>query len=158
LHVVGAGGRHAWIERPSRPTMTQAFCDFLGAEPIRDEDLFLAAVVGFGSFGLIHAVVFEAAPLYLLQLCIKQFDYPQVERASRPRDVTGLGLPDGDTVPFHFEVVLNPYRLGVGEGGAFVRTFSQRPATSPLPTLPVSEGQTLRTHDLVAIAGHVSDA
>jgi FAD/FMN-containing dehydrogenase len=157
LHVVAEGGKSYWIERASRPAMSPAFADWLGAELLRDDDLFLAAVVGFGSFGLIHAVVFEAAPLYLLELFVKQLDFQDVVQAALTRQVAGLGLPRGAEVPFHFEVVINPYRRLAGEGGAFVRVLYQRPATT-IPTAPVAQGETLKSNDLVGLASFVSDA
>jgi FAD/FMN-containing dehydrogenase len=158
LHLVAEGGKHYWIERPSRPTMSQAFADWLGAKFIRDEDLFLAAVVGFGSFGLIHAVMFKAEPLYLLELFVKQFDFADVRNAICTRDPTGLGLPDGPTMPFHFEVVINPYKLGAGDGGAFVRVLYKRPLTGMAPSPPPTDGFNILSRDLVSIAGHFSDA
>lgn len=156
LHIVAEEGRHYWIERPSKPTMTQAFADWLGAELRRDEDLFLSAVVGFGSFGLIHAVMFQAEPLYLLELFIKQYDFADVVNACQ-RDPRNLGLPDGDAMPFHFEVVINPYRRGAGQGGAFVRVLYKRPLTGPVPTPPPTDGFTIFSRDLVSVAGLFSD-
>src|SRR5215472_9391462 len=157
LHLVAEGGRHYWIERPAKPTMTQAFADWLGAQLIRDEDLFLSAVVSFGSFGLIHAVMFQAEPLYLLELFTKQFDFDDVVNACQ-RDPTNLGLPDGDAMPFHFEVLINPYRRKVGEGGAFIRVMYKRPLTGAVPSPPPTDGFTILSRDLVSIAGHFSDA
>ena len=157
LHIVAEGGKHYWIERPSNPTMTQAFADWLGAEFKRDEELFLSALVGFGSFGLIHAVMFKAEPLYLLELFIKQFDFDAVVNACK-RDPRHLGLPDGDAMPFHFEVVINPYRRKAGEGGAFIRAMYKRALTGPVPTPPPTDGFTILSRDLVSIAGHFSDA
>jgi len=155
LHLVAEGGRHYWIERPAKPTMTQAFADWLGAQLIRDEDLFLSAVVSFGSFGLIHAVMFQAEPLYLLELFIQQYDYDQVVNACQ-RDPHNLGLPDGDAMPFHFEVVINPYRRGRGQGGAFIRVLYKRPL-GPVPPPPPTDGFTILSRDLVSIAGFFSD-
>ena len=158
LHLVAEGGKHFWIERPSKPTMTPAFADWLGAEFVRDEDLFLSAVVGFGSFGLIHAVMFEAVPLYLLELYVQQFDYSDVIDNACTRTVDGLGLPEGPVIPFHLEFVFNPYRRGLGEGGAFVRVLYMRPVgVGPLPAPPPVDAFNILSQDLVAIAGHLTD-
>jgi FAD/FMN-containing dehydrogenase len=157
LHVVAEGGRTFWIERASRPVMSAAFAAWLGATVIRDDDLFLSAVVGFGSFGLVHAVVFEAAALYLLDLVVRQYDWDQVKAAALTRDMGSLDLPGGAQVPFHFEVVLNPYRRAAGQAGAFVRAMYHREATTPLPVVPIDDGDTLRSNDLVGIASVFSD-
>ena len=68
IHLVASGNSHFWIERKSRPVMTAAWVKQLGATLKRDDDdLFNAAVVSFGSFGIIQAVVIETVPRYLLK-------------------------------------------------------------------------------------------
>src|SRR5258705_11882214 len=48
--------------------MAKVWVDSLGAKLMRDDDdLFNAAVVSFGSFGVVSAVVIETAPRYLLE-------------------------------------------------------------------------------------------
>ena len=158
LHVVAEGGKHYWIERPSQPTMTQAFADWLGAELRRDEDLFLSAVVGFGSFGLVHAVMFQAVPLYLLELWIKQCDYDDVEAIACSRDFSQFALKYPAETPYHFEVVINPYKRKRGEQGAFMRVMYKRPVTGSVPSPPPTDGANILSRDLVSIAGHFSDA
>ncbi len=158
LHLVSEGGKHVWLERPSRPAMSAQFAQWLGAQRVRDEDLFLAAVVGFGSFGLIHAVMLEAEPLYLLERTVKRFDHAQVLAAAQSLDVSGLGLPDGATLPFHFELVFNPYFRKTGDGGAMVRALYRRPVNGPLPAPPATQGDALMGQDLVAAAATLSDA
>lgn len=151
------GGKDYWVERASQPAMSADFVSWLGATPIRDDDLFLSAVVGFGSFGLIHAVLFKAEPMYQLELFVKQFDFTQVIHAASTLDVTGLGLPDGASLPFHFEVVLNPYKRQAGAGGAFVRALYKRPFVAPGPSPSPTDGASIRARDLVSMAGLFSD-
>ena len=68
IHLIASGNSHFWIERKSRPVMSAAWVKGLGATLKRDDDdLFNAAVVSFGSFGVINAVVLETAPRYLLE-------------------------------------------------------------------------------------------
>jgi hypothetical protein len=68
IHLIASGNAHFWIERKSRPVMSAAWVKQLGATLKRDDDdLFNAAVVSFGSFGVINAVVLETAPRYLLE-------------------------------------------------------------------------------------------
>jgi len=132
LHVVAEGGKHYLLQRETRPAVTDEFCAFLGAEPRNDDDLFNAALVSFGSFGVIHAVLFEAAPLYWLERHVKRLDYAAVRDAIGTLDVGSLQLPGGSALPFHFEVLLNPCALGAGESGAFVRALYKRPPRSKL--------------------------
>ncbi|HKC03601.1 MAG TPA: hypothetical protein VKC17_09895 [Sphingomicrobium sp.] len=108
LHLITTADKHYWIERKSRPVMAKAWVDSLGAKLMRDDDdLFNAAVVSFGSFGVVSAVVIETAPRYLLE--------------TRPRlaklDETlwkAIGALDFSVPPFNgdkpyfFQAVINP--------------------------------------------------
>lgn len=126
LHIVASGGAHYWLERASQPVVAPRFCELLGAELVRDDTLFNAAVVSFGSFGLIHAALFTCEPIYTLELHIRRFDYDAVRPVLSTLDVSSLQLPDGATLPFHFEVILHPYRTQPGAQGAYVRFMYQR--------------------------------
>jgi hypothetical protein len=159
IHLVAEGGEHYFIQRASRPAASRRFSDWLGAIPRLDDKLFDAAVVGFGSFGLVHGLLFEAEPLYVLEKHVWQRDYAAVVPSMTTLDVASLGLPRGAERPFHFEVVINPYRVGPGEGGAFVRFMYRRPLGpgEPLPPAPAPPGGLERTEDLVTIVSWLSD-
>lgn len=157
LHVIGEGGRHFWIERASRPAATPAFAAWLGATHVRDDELFLAALVSFGCFGIVHAVMFEATKLRAFELFARNCDWADAEDAALSLRVGGLELPYGDELPFHFEVVVNPYRRGAGEKGAFVRVLYDRPLTGPAPTPSPTNGAAVRGRDLIGLAGAFSD-
>ncbi len=129
----------------------------LGAELKSDDALFQAALVSFGSFGLIHAVLFEASPLYWLERHVKRVDYATIRSVLTSLDVGCLQLPGGAALPFHFEVVLNPYALQAGQGGAFVRVLYKRPPGKSLPAQRPGHGQNLRSEDLVSMIGCFSD-
>ena len=75
LHVIGEDGRHYFIERASRPVVSPSFVARLGAEVRRDDQLFDAALVSFGSFGLVHAVLLEVVPLYVLERHVRSYDF-----------------------------------------------------------------------------------
>jgi len=155
LHIVGEQGKHYLVQPAGQPVVTQAFADYLGAELREDDELFQAMTVGLGSFGLIHAVLLEAVPIYGLGRFVKQVDFADVEQAVYEFDVSGLGLPSGPTLPWHFEVVVNPYRRGRGEQGAFIRTYEKFTIapTDPLPVIPVKDGVSRNSEDLVTIGG-----
>jgi hypothetical protein len=159
LHIVGEDGAHHWVERKTRPAMTQAFADWLGANVVRNDDVFNAAVVGFGSFGLIHGVVFAAEPVFTLSRYVRQTDYDDVIVAATTLDLAPLALPVPAT-PFHFEVVFNPYRRGRGDKGAFIRTYYKAPLgqNAPLPPPSVDGNATIRSPDLVNVFSFLSDA
>src|SRR5690606_33437348 len=148
-------GKHYLVQPASKPVVTKAFADYLGAELREDDELFAAATVGLGAFGLIHAVLLEAVPIYGLGRYVEQVDFGDVEQAIYDFDVSGLGLPSGNTMPWHFEVVVNPYRRGRGEQGAFIRTYEKFAIapSDPLPVIPVNDGGKVNSEDLVTIGG-----
>ena len=127
FHLLADDGRHYWIERASKPVVSEAFCRKLGATLRRDDCLFRAAVVSFGSFGVMHAVLFEAVPLYLLEVHRRRMDWPIVRDAATTLDLDPLGLPYPGVEPFHFEVAVNPYSAKPGERGAVVTAMYKQP-------------------------------
>ena len=110
IHLIATGNSHFWIERKSRPVMSAAWVKQLGATLKRDDDdLFNAAVVSFGSFGIIQAVVLETAPRYLLET--------QPGTAKLDEDLwKAIGALDFSAHPFFkpkgkpyfFQAVINP--------------------------------------------------
>ena len=104
LQLVTGSGRSLWIERASHPVLNDEFVERLGAERVRDDDVFNAALVSFGAFGIIAALAIETDPLYQLQFApvrdvphdalrqqLQQFDFD---------DPPGL---------HHYEFVFDPY-------------------------------------------------
>ena len=67
LHLATGAGQTLWIERKSKPVVNDAFVAKIGARLIRDDDIFNAAVVSFGTFGIIAAIAVETTPIYQLE-------------------------------------------------------------------------------------------
>jgi FAD binding domain len=128
LHIVAEAGQTYWVERASRPVVSERFVRALGATRLADDELFQAALVSFGSFGLLHAVVFEADPLYLLEKYVRSVNHAQVLPLLGTLDVSRLGLEQGGVLPFHFEVVFNPYKANQG---AFLRYMYKHASSGP---------------------------
>lgn len=126
LHIILSPTRHVWLERSSYPVMADAFPQRLNAELLRDDDLFNAALVGFGSMGFIHGVLLETESLYLLE-CHRQA-LPVDAKFLALMDTldfnTYPSLPHGHERPFHFQVLINPYEK---DGNAYVTTMYKRP-------------------------------
>ena len=134
IHLVSEGGTEWWIEPASRPVANQKFCDVLGATLLRDDELYNAVLVSFGSFGIIHAVMLRAEPLFLLERHVRPWRYsvligilgdlsllPNLKLESAIHKCAEL---------FHFEVLVNPYGFTYdgekisekpGESAAYVR-------------------------------------
>jgi hypothetical protein len=103
LHLATGSGRTLWIEKASKPVLNQDFADGIGAELIRDDDIFNAAVVSFGTFGIIAAVAVETAPIYELA-------FPAIVDISHEDLATqlrGFAKPDPTDV-YHYEFIFNP--------------------------------------------------
>ena len=123
LHIVADGGKHYWVEPESSPVVSDRFVNSIGAELKRDDQLFSSALVSFGSFGLIHGVLIEAEPIYLLEVHRKFMAYDTVKSSINTLDVSQLNLPRGDELPHHFEITINPYAIGDDDAVAVTATY-----------------------------------
>src|SRR5260221_637633 len=104
LHIATGSGQTLWIERKSKPVVNDAFVAKLGAKLIRDDDIFHAAVVSFGTFGIIAAVAVETTPIYQLQFA-KIVD---ISYADLKKKLTGWATtPPADL--YHYEFIFDPY-------------------------------------------------
>jgi FAD/FMN-containing dehydrogenase len=124
LHLIVGPSRHVWLERASAPVVTESFAQKLGAELRRNDGLFEAALVSFGSFGILHALLIETDPIFLLEAHRSRMPFDAaLRRAIATLDLSGLPLPDPGTRPYHFEVIVNPHDL---DRGVYVRTIYKR--------------------------------
>lgn len=152
IHLLISDRESVFIQRQSDPAVTKAYCNWLGeTKLILDDELFNAAVVGFGSFGLVHGLLIETEPIYILERFIKHYHLAEVEKAMYTLDMTGLGLPKGNKLPFHFETVLNPYGTHHGKT-AFVRVMYKEIFQTPVKT-PEQYEYPKRMNDLIENIG-----
>jgi FAD/FMN-containing dehydrogenase len=103
LHLATGRGRTLWIERASKPVLTADFAERLGAELVRDDDIFNAAVVSFGSFGIIAAMAVETAPIYQLQFG----PVGDIHHDDLKAKLRRLGTDPGDL--YHYEFIFDPH-------------------------------------------------
>ncbi|HMI05118.1 MAG TPA: hypothetical protein VK541_21710, partial [Pedobacter sp.] len=61
-----------YLERASKPALSDAFAGIIQSRIIRDDGMFNAALVSLGSFGFIHGVVIEAEDRFLLKRYVKK--------------------------------------------------------------------------------------
>ena len=104
LHLATGTGQTLWIERASRPVLNDKFVAKIGARLIRDDDIFNAAVVSFGTFGIIAAVAVETAPIY-------QLTFPpivDISYADLKAKLSGFAhAPPADL--YHYEFIFDPF-------------------------------------------------
>ena len=128
LHIIVSPTRHIWLERASQPIASANLVNNLGAELVQDDDLFHAALVSFGSFGIIHGIMIETEEIFLLEAYMRQTKFDDsLVKVMQTLDFTQAGplnLPYGTERPFHFAVSLNPYDT---DNGAYMTTMYKRP-------------------------------
>ncbi|MFY9572758.1 MAG: FAD-binding protein [Blastocatellia bacterium] len=155
LHLITAPDRAIWIERASCPVMSDGVIAALGAELVRDDKLFNAALVSFGSFGIIHGLMIEADVLYLLEVSRSRLPIDhRLRLVMQTLDFTGIDMPDTSKEPFHFEVVINPHDV---RRGAYVTVMYDRKYRSDYTLPPVSPGGLGPGDDVLGVMGRLSD-
>ena len=153
IHLVVSADESVFIQPKSAPVVTNDFCSWLGeTRLIQDDELFNAALVGLGGFGLVHGLLIEPEPIYILKRLIKHFHYSDVKNAISSLDMNGLDLPQGEKLPFHFEVIVNPYRRRKTHKGAFVRVMYKDTFQTQKGTFSI-QGYPKRNNDIIESTG-----
>jgi FAD binding domain-containing protein/D-arabinono-1,4-lactone oxidase len=137
LHLIISPDESVWLEPASRPAVRDELAGFVNARLVRDDELFYAALVSFGSFGLIHGVLLEVAPMFYLQCWRQELTIGDaVWTAIASLDFSPLGLKGADNrQPDHFQVLLNPYdQRERGIATAMYRVPSRPPGSKPPTT------------------------
>lgn len=155
LHIIVSAEEHIWLEKASYPVVSDSFVQRLQSKLIRDDDLFNAALVSFGSFGFIHGVMIETEPLYLLE-CYRQ-RYPldnSLKHVMETLDFSSAHfLPHGTERPFHFQVVVNQYDLN---DGAYVTIMYKHAYTDNYQPPVVDHGKAGPGDDVPAFLGKLT--
>ena len=156
IHLIPDARRSVWLERASRPVTTAAFAAALGAELRRDDGLFEAALVSFGSFGIIHGLLIETEPVYLLEAYRRRLRLTEpLWQAISELNFNVPQLPHPGERPYHWQVVFNPHDVA---GGVYVTIMYKRPyrpdyTPPPLPPEGFRPGD-----DAPAFVGLLTDA
>ena len=116
LHMVVGPSKHVYLQRKSSPVMKKDFADALGATFVEDDEQFNAALVSFGSFGIIQGIMIEARSLFVLHST--RFFHPfddGLKKAISSLDFSGLDYSNSEMPasvpkdrPYHFQVFFNP--------------------------------------------------
>ena len=125
FQLIPAPDRNLWVEPASAPATDGRLAASLGATVVRDDRLFAAALVGLGAFGIIHAVLVETAPIFLLAARRAKVKVtPGLLAAMRGEGFQGLGEVVGDERPWFFQSVLNRH---IDAEHAYVTVMHRRP-------------------------------
>jgi hypothetical protein len=105
LHLATGSGQTIWLERQSKPVMNQDFVRKIGARLIRDDGIFNAAAVSFGTFGIIAALAVETAPIYQLAFP-PTVDISYADLKRKLSDFAAGVIPKD---LYHYEFVFDPF-------------------------------------------------
>jgi hypothetical protein len=104
IHLATGTGETLWIERKSKPVANEAFLAKIGARLVRDDDIFNAAVVSFGTFGIVAALAVETVPIYQLAFApIRDIGYADLKMKL---DRFATTAP---TDLYHYEFIFDPH-------------------------------------------------
>ncbi|MEM8930334.1 MAG: FAD-binding protein [Acidobacteriota bacterium] len=155
LHLVVSPERSVWLERASAPVVVDALPTAFGAELIRDDALFDAALVSFGSFGIIAGVVVEATDRFFLHAFRRSMPLDEGLWAAVDRlDFSAVALPRPSTErPHHFQLFIDPFSV---DEGVFVVTMYKDPER-PTDCRPSPVGQTRVGDGALEVMGVITD-
>ncbi len=155
IHLIIDKNKHIILERETYPVVLPSLANQLGAELIKDDKLFNAALISFGSFGLIHGLIIEAEPLFLLEFHRRKVPINNdLKDAMTTLDFSKLNLPGG-LDPYHFEVVFNLHDL---KAGANVTTIYKKPYRQNYTPAPMVLDKFGVGDDMLSVVGTLSDA
>jgi len=106
-----------YLERDSEPVLNDAFAQMLDSRPVRDDEVFNAAIVGLGSFGFIAAIVMEVENIYSLKRYVRKIEYDDAVTLSETLDFenSAFRIPEETNTqgkpirPYHFKTFFNQY-------------------------------------------------
>src|SRR6185436_4346496 len=156
MHIITGPDKHIWLERKSYPIVSDLFIQKFKTKLVADDELFNAALVSFGSFGFIHGVMIETDDIYLLE-CYRQkieLDDP-FRHIMETLDFSNANfVPNGNERPFHFQAVIDQYKLA---GGAYATIMYKRPYTDNYQPPIVDFNKAGPGDDLAAVIGIITD-
>lgn len=132
IQLITAPDRHLWIEPASRPVTDGRLATELGAMLLRDDRLFAAALVSLGGLGVIHGVLVESVPRFLLDMHRQRVPVsPALLDAMANGDLAAVDLPGAAVQPagvsrrpYFFQAVINDH---IDKGWAYLTCGYQRP-------------------------------
>lgn len=105
IQICNGTEKPLWIERSSYPVMNSSFAEKINSTLVRDDEIFNAALVSFGAFGIVTAYAIETDLIY-------HVSFPKVRKIQQAE----LGSLLNDAAYYtrlqHLEFVFDPYEDG----------------------------------------------
>lgn len=155
LHIVNSTDESVWIERATRPVVADSVVRHFATRTIRDDDVFRAALVSFGSFGIVLGVVIEPVPEYYLHAFRDPMRLDDaLWNAVDTMAFDGVALPGANgRRPHHLELILNPY----GDGQVMATVMYRENAKPPGSKSPKLKGGFGKGDSLLDVIGAFTD-
>jgi hypothetical protein len=156
MHIIVGPGKHYYIERASYPVVSDVFIQRFKTKLVADDDLFNAALVSFGSFGLIHGVMIETEDIYLLECYRRKIPIDNsFKQIMKTLDFSSVNFPpNGNERPFHFQAVIDEYNVA---GGAYATIMYKRPYTDNYSPPVVNLNKAGPGDDVPVVVGIITD-
>ncbi|MEO1043885.1 MAG: FAD-binding protein [Pseudomonadota bacterium] len=173
IHLLAGPEKQYWLERASYPVMKHSLPNSINAELLRDDDVFNAVLVGLGAFGVIHNVVIEARPRFLLNAYnydaannkklvfdaamrqrIAHLDFSLNPDLDPPADPENPDGPDTGR-PYFFQPIINP---NTNPPEVLITQMHDKPwKTGHNPDYLMPAGKFGPGYDFVTVAGRALD-
>ncbi|MFL5810626.1 MAG: FAD-binding protein [Flavisolibacter sp.] len=154
IHIIAGPGKHIYLERDSSPVVSEVFVQKIKAQLVRSDELFNAALVSFGSFGLIHGMMIETEALYLLNAYRFRIGLEKLKPLMETLDFRNTPfLPFPNERPYHLQVLVNPYDL---YAGAYSTVMYKRSYRQDYPRIPTDFTKAGPGEDAPAFLGRLT--
>lgn len=139
IHLITGPDEHLYLERASAPVGGAALARQLEAKYVADDELFNAALVSFGSFGVIHGMLLEVEDAYKLKVYRFSTAWDgELRELIGNLDFSNYGeLPIPFQKPHHFEILINPFKVSPSDASSdkeeqvFVTIMYKVPESTP---------------------------
>ena len=153
LYLVTGPDKIIYLERASYPVVSDSFVAAIGAELMRDDALFNAALVSFGSMGIIAGIMIETESIYTLAVRRYMLDLDDNLRAAmNTMDLSSIGINSNDPELKHFEVTFNPHSAAQG----YARTMYVKPYPAGYTAPPQVNGELGPGQGLLEVIGKLN--
>ncbi len=116
IQLATGAGKTLWLERESRPIAADDLLDAIDAEKRADDEIFNAALVAFGSFGMLLAVCIEVRDEFnLLERREGHHVDSALLHALETGDISRLDHESAGVRPHHVDAIVNPHAPGAGD-------------------------------------------